>query len=86
MPNIDPITLNRLLRFKFKQRTESECVNDVEYNPLTKVMVITFQQRGTYQYKDVPLDVYVDFESSGSQGTYFNLYIRDHGYEYERIA
>jgi hypothetical protein len=87
MPAINPITLHQLLKFKMfrKDQTLSTCVANVEYDPTTREMIIEFMQRGTYKYKDVPIDDYVDFETSGSQGTYFNLYIRDK-FEYERVA
>ena len=87
MPRVNPLTLVRLLKFKaFKDETQSECVADVSYNPETEEMTIEFVKRGTYVYKDVPLDTYVDFSTSGSQGKYFNNYIRNFGFEYERIA
>ena len=87
MPQLSSLTLHQLLKFKMfrKDQTESTCVANVEYNPLTREMTIEFVERGTYKYHEVPLDDYVDFETSGSQGKYFNLYIRDK-YEYERIA
>jgi hypothetical protein len=87
MPNINPITLNRLLRFKmFKQKEhQSQCVADVEYDPLTQDLIVEFVERGTYKYHEVPIDTYVDFETAGSQGTYFNNYIRN-AYSYERIG
>lgn len=86
MPNISPLTLNKLLKFKMfrKDQTESTCVADVEYNPLTREMIVKFVQRGTYKYKEVPIDEYVDFEMASSQGVYFNLYVRDR-YSYERV-
>ena len=89
MPKIDPITLNKLLRFSMKgfKGHESECVADVSYDPLSSEMIIEFKERGTYRYKDVPIDVYTDFATAGSQGTYFNSYIRNNGqYSYERIG
>lgn len=87
MPQLSSLTVHQLLKFKMfrKDQTLSTCVANVEYNPLTREMTIEFMERGTYKYKEVPLDDYVDFETSGSQGKYFNLYIRDK-YEYERIA
>lgn len=82
--HVSPLTLYRLLKFSYKEHSNSTCVADVNYNPITQEMVIVFQQRGTYKYHDVPLDTYVDFESAGSRGTYFNLYIRPQ-FSYERI-
>lgn len=87
MPAINPLTLHKLLKFKMfgKDQTKSTCVANVEYDPLTQEMIIEFVQRGTYKYKSVEIGTYTDFETAGSQGTYFNLYIRDK-YEYERVA
>lgn len=68
-----------------KTDTQSTCVANVEYDPTTEEMIIEFVERGTYKYKGVGLSEYVDFETSGSQGKYFNNYIRDR-YSYERVA
>lgn len=82
--NISPLTKVRLLNFAYKEKSTSTCVNSVTYNPVTREMTIQFQQRGTYKYLDVPFDEYIEFETAGSRGTYFNLYVRDN-YEYERV-
>jgi hypothetical protein len=68
-----------------KSQTESTCVANVEYDPTTQDMTIAFIKRGTYKYFEVPIDTYVDFETAGSQGKYFNLYIRDR-YTFERVG
>lgn len=68
-----------------REKPESACVADISYDPESQDMTVEFQQRGSYVYHDVPLDVYVDFQSAGSQGTYFNLYIRLK-FSYERIS
>jgi KTSC domain len=83
---LSPLTVNKLLKFKMfsKGQTLSTCVADVEYNSLTREMTVQFVERGTYKYKEVPIDEYVDFEMAASQGTYFNLYIRNR-YSYERV-
>ena len=83
MPKVSPLTLTRLLKFKTKL-FESKCVADISYDPESQEMTVEFQQRGTYKYQNVPLDEYVDFQSAGSQGKYFNNYIRDR-YSFERI-
>ena len=80
------ITINRLISSKRKFHiNESRCVANVDYDQETNVLTVEFQARGTYIYKDVPLDVFVDFADSGSQGRYFNLYIREK-YSTERVA
>lgn len=39
---------------------------------------------GTWRYAEVPISEYESFRDAASQGTYFNLYIRDQ-YSNERI-
>ena len=68
-----------------REKPESACVADISYDPETQDMTVEFQERGTYVYHEVPLGDYVDFQSAGSQGTYFNLYIRPK-FSYERIS
>jgi hypothetical protein len=86
MPRVNGATVAKLLQFKFKEKPESTCCNDVSYDPESGDMTIVFQRRGTYIYHDVPLDDYLDFASAGSQGTYFNLYIRPKYTNFERMA
>jgi hypothetical protein len=86
VPAVNKSTLRQLLQFKYKEKPESTCCNDVSYDPETGDMTVAFQKRGTYVYHDVSLDEYVDFASAGSQGTYFNLYIRPKFTNFERIS
>jgi hypothetical protein len=86
MPRVPGATLATLLQFKFKEKPSSTCCADVSYDPETNDMTVAFVNRGTYIYHEVPLDEYVDFASSGSQGTYFNLYIRPKYTNFERIS
>ena len=65
---------------------ESECVESLEYDPESFQMTIHFNKRGTYVFYDVEPQVYAEFNNAGSRGTYFNLYIRNIGYQYERIS
>lgn len=87
MPEVNPLTLTRLVQFKDYQKyqTESSCIEDVTYDPETLEMTVVFIKRGTYKYLDVPLDEYVDFVTSSSQGKYFNNYIRDM-YSFQRLS
>ena len=68
----------------------SRCVRSLDFQLTDESgrgdLTVEFMARGTYVYHEVQLDVYVDFATAGSQGQYFNLYIRDQGYDYERIA
>lgn len=68
------------------QEHPSTCFVELHYDEESMQMTAVFQNRGTYVYFDFPPDVAADWNTSGSRGIYFNLYIKDHGYEYERIA
>lgn len=86
MPSVNPITLHQILKARKNfQINESSCVANVDYDQEAQILTIEFQARGTYKYSEVPLDVYVDFSTAGSQGKYFNNYIRDQ-YSYDRIS
>ncbi len=96
MPKIDNTTLRNLLaRKKEPVGFESTCVSKVDFEPtieggLAGDLTITFVGpphggSGSWRYYDVPLNVYVDFSQASSQGTYFNLYIRNQ-YSSEKVA
>jgi hypothetical protein len=65
---------------------ESECVNALAYDPESAQLTVVFNKRGTYTYFDFPPDEYANFNFAASRGKYFNLYIRDAGYEYEKVG
>jgi hypothetical protein len=73
----------------FNNLSTSRCCKSVDFILTDESgrgdLTIEFMARGTYKYSNVPLDVYVDLAQAGSQGQYFNLYIRD-AYAYERIG
>jgi hypothetical protein len=87
MPLVNSKTLGNLRTFKMfdKHQTESTCVANIGYDPDTLDLTVEFIKRGTYVYHDVPLDTYVDFELSSSQGKYFNFYIKNQ-FSYERVS
>jgi KTSC domain len=84
MPVVDNTTLRELLDKKPRAR-DSMCVDSLDYDELTEDLTVVFQERGTYLYHGVPLNIFVEFGASYSMGTYFNLYIRDQ-YSFERIG
>lgn len=80
------ITINRMIGAKNGfSINESTCVANVDYDLETETLTVEFQARGTYTYRDFPLNEYVDFTQAGSRGRFFNLYIRDR-YSYEKVA
>jgi len=68
------------------KKTESECVSSLEYDIEEQQLTIHFMNRGSYVYYEFPPHEYMNFNQASSRGAYFNLYIRNAGYEYERIA
>ncbi|WP_393992745.1 KTSC domain-containing protein [Xanthobacter oligotrophicus] len=56
----------------------STAIRQAEYNPGTQVLSIWFTQSGgPYEYFGVPQHIFDGLCNASSQGTYFNLYIRD---------
>lgn len=100
MPHITVAQLRRTTRlaantFRFKNLQprpgESICIANAEWLPVSEDILIgdltiEFMQRGTYIYHEVPMDEYLNLAEAPSQGQYFNMYIRNAGYSYERIA
>lgn len=68
------------------KQTKSSAIGNVDYDPEREQLMIEFVERGTFVYYDFPIHAWVEFNGAGSRGTYFNLYIRDHGYQYERVS
>lgn len=65
---------------------ESSAIDSIDYDIENEQLTIVFHQRGSYVYFDFPPDEFANFNFAASRGTYFNLYIRDQGYEFERVA
>lgn len=90
MPTVNSLTLAKLIQGVKKygkiQQIESECVANIDYDVESSDLTVEFQQRGTYVYHGVDLDTYTDFAQASSWGQYFNNYIRNAGYSYERIG
>ncbi len=62
---------------------ESEAISIIEYDELSRGLVVTFTSGETYRYKDVPRQVYQAFIAAVSHGRYFHEHIRDR-YPFQR--
>ena len=79
---------------KVLEPRESRCVSDLNFIPSEFDLSVgdldvtfvgpPYGGAGTWRYQDVPVGEYENFRDAASQGTYFNLYIRDQ-YSNERI-
>ena len=58
------------------QQVQSSALRSTGYEEHTRLLTITFLDGSTYEYDDVPQDVYKGLVSASSQGSYFNTYIR----------
>jgi len=63
-----------MMTFKAENST---AIARVDYNPESKVMSITFKTSGTYDYPEVPEEIYRNFEVAPSKGKYFNQVVRN---------
>jgi hypothetical protein len=90
MPQINSLTLAKLIegvkKYGATQQTESECVANLDFDVESGDLTVEFKKRGTYVYHGVDLDTYTDFAQASSWGQYFNNYIRNASYSYERVG
>jgi hypothetical protein len=74
-----------------KREHGSECVASLEYIPNSEEdpehgqVICEFVKRGTYAYFDFDVWTFAEWNSAGSRGIYFNLYVKGN-FPYERIA
>lgn len=73
------------LESPFDWEFNSTALSSGSYNPLTQTLTIEFNQRGTYEYYDVPVHIVIGLAQSSSAGRYFNAVIRDN-YAYSMIG
>jgi len=64
---------------------KSSNIKAVGYNELKMKLRVEFKSGGTYEYKDVPRKVWMDFIESKSLGKYFFSHIKGK-YSYEKIS
>ena len=55
----------------------SSSISDVEYEVGSKVMTVKFKNGRTYEYANVPREVFQELLTSDSKGRFFNQNIRD---------
>ncbi|MFC7400241.1 KTSC domain-containing protein [Chelatococcus sp. GCM10030263] len=55
----------------------SSAIDWIDYDRRKRVLTIAFRETTTYNYFDVPPDVYRAFLASDSKGRFFNFRIRD---------
>lgn len=64
----------------------SSMIQSVGYDDTSSILEIEFRSGKIYQYLEVPLGVYLGLVSAGSKGRYFETYIKDARYTYQRVG
>ncbi|MFM2061353.1 MAG: hypothetical protein RLZZ507_1023 [Cyanobacteriota bacterium] len=59
------------------QPVRSRAISAVGYDETTRRMKIQFTNRGTYDFCNVPKDIYEGLLLADSKGTYYHNHIRD---------
>jgi KTSC domain len=67
------------------QTVESSMIHAVGYEPSTKILEVVFNSGKTYQYFDVPEEVYKELMEADSKGQYMGYAVID-CYDYARIG
>ncbi len=67
------------------ETVESSMIHAVGYDPEKRILEIVFNSGRTYQYWNVPSDVYEGLMQAESKGSYFRSVILDM-FEYKRIG
>jgi hypothetical protein len=69
-----------------RKRVSSATMNSVGYDPNKRILEIQFSSGDVYQYFNVPRKVYNSLMNAGSQGQYFNIHIKEAGFDFEKIS
>lgn len=59
-------------------KMDSSAINQIAYDPETKVLKVTFQSGGTYDYFGVPQKVVKDWLAAESAGRYFHKHVKQY--------
>ncbi len=60
-----------------RKRVVSSNVASIGYDPATQTLEIEFQNGAIYQYYNIPLGIFEEFDRSPSKGAFLNSQIRD---------
>ncbi|GAB4404139.1 MAG: hypothetical protein OHK0053_29510 [Microscillaceae bacterium] len=63
----------------------SSLIKAIAYEPGHAILEVEFVSQAIYHYYGVPEEVFQEFLRASSPGQFFDLYIKQVGYEYARI-
>jgi len=64
----------------------SSSLDWIEYDNTTSILRIGFRSGGTYEYYDVPVEIYDGLLDAPSKGSYLHYNVKLAGYSYNRIG
>jgi hypothetical protein len=64
---------------------KSSNIKSIGYDEVTKTLEVEFTNRGVYQYKEVPKDIYEGFSKAESIGKYFAKNVKAKGFTYLKL-
>ncbi len=64
----------------------SSNLSAVGYDPATRKLRVAFLSGSLYEYSGVPASVHAGLMAAGSHGSYFDTYIKNGSYSYQRIS
>jgi hypothetical protein len=68
-----------------RTQVSSSNLASVGYDPATLILEIEFLSGRIYHYYGVPETVYQGLMEAESHGKYFNQFVKNGGYSYERV-
>ena len=71
------VLLSRKVVEMIRTPVSSSDLASVGYDPRKQLLEVEFHSGGTYQYSNVPADVYEGLMQAGSHGRYFHAHIKD---------
>jgi len=66
------ITKEEIVGTKIINEVQSSNIVRTEYDTLTKKLIVEFKHGGSYVYDEVPHQIYTQFRTAPSQGSFFS--------------
>jgi hypothetical protein len=66
------ILKEEIIGTKIFNEIESSNIVKTQYDTLTKKLIVEFKHGGSYEYDDVPHQIYTQFRTAPSQGSFFS--------------
>lgn len=67
-------------------KVTSSVITSMSYEAKKRLLTLTYREnKGTYQYFEVPPEEWAAFQAAPSKGTYLNEIFKSKGYRYTRL-